>query len=183
MKLFSPPGLDSRPIIDRVKQSLFDVLQKYDLPADKIVADVFAGVGSFGLEALSRGAAFVTFIENGPKIVHVLKQNIEKAGFVEKSKIIRIDAFRMQPPIDAEHPKYDIIFVDPPYVNSAQTQIGSPLATLLTRLADCVTPAGFVIVRTQDKTTLSQSYGSLKIIERREWGTMAITLLKKAQDK
>jgi 16S rRNA G966 N2-methylase RsmD len=89
----------------------------------------------------------------------------------------------MQPPIDAEHPFYDLIFVDPPYVDSAQTQIGSPLATLLTRLVDCVTPAGYVIVRTQDKTTLSQSYASLKIIERREWGTMAVTILKKAQDK
>jgi 16S rRNA (guanine(966)-N(2))-methyltransferase RsmD len=183
MKLFSPPGLDSRPIIDRVKQSLFDVLQKYDLPGGSIVADVFAGVGSLGLEALSRGAAYVSFVENGPTIVPVLKQNIEKAGFVEKSKIIRVDAFRIQPPIDAEHPFYDLIFVDPPYVNSAQTQIGSPLATLLGRLADCIKPDGLVIVRTQDTTTLSQSYASLKIIERRQWGSMAITIFNKAQGK
>jgi 16S rRNA (guanine966-N2)-methyltransferase len=183
MKLFSPPGLDSRPIIDRVKQSLFDVLQKYDLPAGKVVADVFAGVGSLGLEALSRGAAYVSFIENGPKIVPVLKQNIEKAGFAEKSKIIRVDTFKVQTPFDNEQPLYDLVFVDPPYVDSVQTQIGSPLATLLTRLADCVTQAGYVIVRTRDTTTLSQSYGSLKIIERRQWGTMAVTILKKAQDK
>jgi 16S rRNA (guanine966-N2)-methyltransferase len=180
MLLFSPPGLDSRPIIDRVKQSLFDVLQKYDLPAGKVVADVFAGVGSLGLEALSRGAAYVSFIENGPKIVPVLQKNIEKAGFSQSCKIIRVDAFKVRMPFDNEHPLYDLVFVDPPYVNSAQTQIGSPLATLLTRLADCVTPAGFIIVRTRDTTTLSQSYGSLKIIERREWGTMAVTILKKA---
>jgi len=55
MNLFSPPGRDSRPITDRVKQSLYDVLQKYDLPAGKTVVDIFAGVGSLGLEALSRG--------------------------------------------------------------------------------------------------------------------------------
>jgi 16S rRNA (guanine966-N2)-methyltransferase len=179
-KLFSPPGLDSRPIIDRVKQSLFDVLQKYDLPRGKIVADIFAGVGSLGLESLSRGAAFVAFIENGPKIVPFLQKNIEKAGFSQNCKIIRIDAFRMQLPIDSEHPFYDLIFVDPPYIDSVRTQIGSPLAKLLTQLADCVSPNGFVIVRTKDTTTLSQSYGSLKIIERRHWGTMAITILKKA---
>jgi 16S rRNA (guanine966-N2)-methyltransferase len=178
MKLFSPPGLESRPIIDRVKQSLFDVLQKYDLPADKIVADVFAGVGSLGLEALSRGAVFVTFVENGPKIVPILQRNIEKAGFVEKSKVVRADAFKVTLPTDAEHPKYDLVFVDPPYVDSAQTQIGSPLAMLLIRLAECVAPGGFVIVRTEDRTTLSQSYGPLKIIERRQWGTMAVTILK-----
>lgn len=182
MKLFSPQGLDSRPIIDRVKQSVFDVLQKYDLPAGSIVADVFSGVGSLGLEALSRGASYVSFIENGPTIVPVLRQNIEKAGFTEKSKIVRVDAFRMQPPIDAEHPFYDLIFCDPPYVNSVQTQMGSPLAMLLMRLADCVKPQGYVIVRTQDTTTLSQAYASLKIIERRQWGTMAVTILRNNTD-
>ncbi|MHC4750685.1 MAG: RsmD family RNA methyltransferase, partial [Planctomycetota bacterium] len=56
MKLLSPKTQDSRPIIDRVKESLFSVLYKYDLPDDTMVADLFCGVGSLGLEALSRGA-------------------------------------------------------------------------------------------------------------------------------
>jgi 16S rRNA (guanine966-N2)-methyltransferase len=179
MKLFSPPGQESRPIIDRVKQSLFDVLQKYDLPAGKTVADVFAGVGSLGLEALSRGAGFVVFVENGPAIEPVLQRNIEKAGFAEKSKVICADAFNLTLPVDGEHPEYDLVFVDPPYVDSAQTQAGSPLATLLVRLAEQVAAGGFVIVRTERNTTLSDSYGPLKIIETREWGTMAVTILKK----
>jgi 16S rRNA (guanine966-N2)-methyltransferase len=180
MKLFSPPGLDSRPIIDRVKQSLFDVLQKYDLPADKVVADVFAGVGSLGLEALSRGAKYVSFVENNPKIVPILQKNIEKVNFSQNCTIICIDAFKIQLPFNNEHPLYDLIFVDPPYIDSALTQIGSPLATLLTRLANCVIPEGFVIIRTRDITTLPQAYGSLKIIERRQWGSMAITIFQKA---
>jgi 16S rRNA (guanine966-N2)-methyltransferase len=180
MKLLSPPGRESRPIIDRVKQSLFDVLQKYNLPEGKIVADIFAGVGSLGLEALSRGASFVTFVENNPKIVPILKQNIEKAGFAGQSKITRADAFKGTLPADAQHPKYDLVFVDPPYADSVQTQAGSPLAMLLTRLAGCVTSSGFVVVRTRRDTALSQTYGSLKIIERRQWGTMAVSILKKA---
>jgi len=183
MKLFSPPGMESRPIIDRVKQSLFDVLQKYNLPAGKIVADVFAGVGSLGLEAISRGAVFVAFVENGPAIVPVLQKNIEKAGFGEKSKIIRTDAFNLTLPTDTEHPAYDLVFIDPPYVDSASTQPGSPLATMLVRLAEKVAAGGFVIVRTERNTTLSQSYGPLKIVDRREWGSMAITILRKADDK
>jgi 16S rRNA (guanine(966)-N(2))-methyltransferase RsmD len=174
MNLFSPPGLDSRPITDRVKEALFNVLQKYDLPAGKMVADLFAGVGSLGLEALSRGASFVTFVEHNPKIVPILKRNIEKAGFVEQSKVIRADAFR----IDLEQSRYDLAFVDPPYVDSAQTQAWSPLAILLTRLADCIKAGGLVIVRTHQETILSQAYGPLKIIERRQWGTMAVTILK-----
>jgi 16S rRNA (guanine(966)-N(2))-methyltransferase RsmD len=181
MNLFSPPGLDSRPITDRVKESLFNVLQKYDLPAGKIVADLFAGVGSLGLEAISRGATFVTFVEQNSKVVAMLERNIEKAGFVKQSKVIRADAFKLVLPIDKEHSQYDLVFVDPPYVDSAQTQAGSPLTILLTRLADCVAAGGFVIVRTHQETILSQSYGPLKIIERRQWGTMAVTILKRAK--
>jgi 16S rRNA (guanine966-N2)-methyltransferase len=179
MKLFSPLGHESRPIIDRVKQALFNVLQKYDLPTGKTVADVFAGVGSLGLEALSRGAAFVAFVEQNPKIAPVLQRNIEKAGFTGQSKVIRADAFRVTLPTDAGHPQYDLVFVDPPYVDSAQTQVGSPLALLLIRLAEQVAAGGFVIVRTHQDTILSESYGPLKIIERRQWGTMAVTILKK----
>jgi 16S rRNA (guanine966-N2)-methyltransferase len=183
MRIFSPPGLDSRPIIDRVKQALFNVLQKYDLPADKTVADLFAGVGSLGLEALSRGAAFVTFVEQNPKIVLILKKNIEKAGFVEQSKVVVADAFKVTLPIYAEHPHYDLIFVDPPYADSVQTDVGSPLGLLLTRLSEQITTGGFVIVRAKKETSLLQSYGPLKIIERRQWGTMAVMILRKEQQK
>ena len=78
MHLLSPKTCDSRPITDRVKESLFSVLYGYDLPADAVVADLFSGVGSLGLEALSRGAEFVTFVEQDPKIAATLNQNIEK---------------------------------------------------------------------------------------------------------
>ena len=71
MKLLSPKTQGSRPIIDRVKESLFSVLFKYDLPNGKMVADVFSGVGSLGLEALSRGAEFVTFVEKDPEVAAV----------------------------------------------------------------------------------------------------------------
>jgi 16S rRNA (guanine966-N2)-methyltransferase len=183
MKLFSPAGRQSRPITDRVKESLFNVLRKYDLPAEKIVADLFAGIGSLGLEALSRGAGFVDFVENNPAVIPILKRNIEKAGFIKQSKVIRADAFKLQMPIDVERPRYDLVFVDPPYADSSGVQSGSPLTILLARLAECIVPGGFAAVRTSRDTTLSQSYGSLKIVERRQWGTMAVTILSKAQDK
>jgi 16S rRNA (guanine966-N2)-methyltransferase len=93
MKLLSPRTDVSRPITDRVKESLFNVLWNYGFPEDKIVADLFCGVGSLGLEALSRGAEFVTFVEKDPKIIATLKKNIEKAGFGSGSKVIRADAF------------------------------------------------------------------------------------------
>lgn len=178
MNLFSPPGRDSRPITDRVKQSLFDVLQNYDLPASKNVADLFAGVGSLGLESLSRGAEFVMFVEQNPQVFAVLEKNIEKAGFVKESRAVRADAFRFDLQVGAEHPQYDLVFIDPPYVDSASAHVGSPLGTLLVRLGENIAPAGVVIVRTHQDTGLSESYGQLKTIERRQWGTMGVTILR-----
>jgi 16S rRNA (guanine966-N2)-methyltransferase len=186
MKLFSPRKDMSRPITDRVKESLFSVLYKYDLPpflssdrrhGGKIVADLFCGVGSLGLEALSRGAEFVTFVEKDPKIIVTLKKNIEKAGFAGESKVIRADAFT--PPLRQGRGKYDLIFVDPPYSASRETGTGSPLGKLLILLGEQSATDGIVVVRTEKRTELLEQYGKLKVIERRQWGTMAVTMLRK----
>ena len=79
------------------------MLRKYDLPGGKIVADVFSGVGSLGIESLSRGAEFVTFVEKEPKIIAILEKNIEKSGFIKNSRIVRADAFKVGAPHDSNH--------------------------------------------------------------------------------
>ena len=93
LKLAGPKGLVSRPILDRVKESVFNVISKYDLLDGKRVADLFCGAGSMGLEALSRGAGEVGFVEKDPEIVKILKANIEKCGFTERSEVFCGDAF------------------------------------------------------------------------------------------
>jgi 16S rRNA (guanine(966)-N(2))-methyltransferase RsmD len=178
MNLFSPPTYESRPITDRVKESLFNILWNYGFPKDKIVADLFCGVGSLGLEALSRGAEFVTFIEKNLKIAAVLKRNIKKAGFVRESKVITADAFKIGAPVATGRKKYDLIFVDPPYAAVTVTEKGSTLAALLDILAEQLAPASFAVVRTSKHVQLTDSYGPLHSIERRDWGTMAITILQ-----
>ncbi len=178
MNLFSPKSMVSRPITDRVKESLFDVLYKYDLPENAIVADLFSGVGSMGLEALSRGAKFVTFVDKNWGIVQILKKNITKAGFQQKSKVIKGSAFNIELNITPEQTLCDLVFVDPPYVKSKDTQPGSPLAELLNSLNEKVTPDGIVIVRTSGEVTLSDNYEALQVIERRKWGTMNVNFLR-----
>jgi 16S rRNA (guanine966-N2)-methyltransferase len=192
MRLFSPKGLDSRPITDRVKESLFNVLRKYDLPEGAMAADLFCGVGSLGLETLSRGAEFVTFVESQPEIIAVLKRNIEKAGFVRTSKVIRADVFKTgTPPAAAARisnfesrisnvQKYDLVFVDPPYTFTEDVGMGSPLSKLLDLLQEQTAHNGLVVVRTARRTTLSERYGQFEVIERRQWGTMAVVILKLA---
>jgi 16S rRNA G966 N2-methylase RsmD len=203
MKLLSPRTDVSRPITDRVKESLFSVLYKYDLPNGKMVADLFCGVGSLGLEALSRGAEFVTFVEKDPKIIVTLKKNIEKAGFAGESKVIRADAFRIgapnrDPSLGPRDPfsawghltverratsdgrrTYDLIFVDPPYSTTRETKEGSPLSKLLVLLSEQSSLDGIVVVRTERRTELLEQYGRLKVIERRQWGTMAVTIFRR----
>ncbi|MFC1739419.1 16S rRNA (guanine(966)-N(2))-methyltransferase RsmD [Planctomycetota bacterium] len=176
MKLLSPKTDVSRPITDRVKESLFNVLYKYDLPAGKCVADLFSGVGSLGLEALSRSAEFVTFVEKDPEIVKILERNIEKAGFVKESKVIRTNAFKFASGIIEGGQNCDIVFVDPPYAATKDVAGNSRLGNLLNTLAEKLNPNSFVVVRTDKQTELFQRYGRLKIIERREWGTMAVTI-------
>jgi 16S rRNA (guanine966-N2)-methyltransferase len=181
MKLLSPATRASRPITDRVKESLFSVLYRYDLPAGAIVADLFCGVGSLGLESLSRGARFVTFVEKDREIVATLEKNIEKAGFVQNSKVIRTDAFRVAPAVGTGEDDYDLVFVDPPYADSMNTGADSPLADLLDLWVDQVTADGIVVVRTSKEVTLLDRYGQFQIEERREWGTMAVTILTKSK--
>ena len=189
MKLLGPKTSESRPITDRVKESLFSVLYKYDMPNGKVVADLFSGVGSLGLEALSRGAEFVTFVERDPKIIAILNRNIERAGFVKQSKVIRADAFRIGVPVDpvrkatsngAGERKYAMVFVDPPYSVTRDVGEGSLLSGLLNLLSDKLAPGGIAVVRTDRHTELLERYSRLIVVERRRWGSMAVTILQRS---
>jgi 16S rRNA (guanine(966)-N(2))-methyltransferase RsmD len=191
MKLFSPPPLlrfakqsggGSRPILDRVKQSLFDCLQKYNAPADRIVADLFSGVGSLGLESLSRGAEFAAFVEKDPKTASILKKNIEKAGFNEQSKVIIADAFKTGATPAAGRPKYDLVFVDPPYARPNDVGLDSDLANLMKILVDQTANNALVIVRTHKDILLPDIYDGFRIVDRRQWGSMAVTFLMRLKN-
>lgn len=107
-KLFSVPGRDVRPATSRVRISLFEILKPR--LAGAIVADLFAGTGSLGLEALSRGAEFCTFLDTDRRSVEVLRRNLEKLRFADRAEIRQESAFgaRVSRPVD-------LLFVDPPY--------------------------------------------------------------------
>jgi len=182
MKLVSPTTEATRPITDRVKQSLFDVLVNYDLLSGARVADLFSGVGSLGLEALSRGAAFVTFVEKNGEVIEVLEKNIAKASFAEQSRVVRASAFRVGAPVGGGE-RYDLVFVDPPYASTREVGGGSSLAELLDILGSQVTPGGVVVVRTHRSVTPLDDYGRFHAVDRRQWGTMAVVLLQARRDE
>jgi 16S rRNA (guanine(966)-N(2))-methyltransferase RsmD len=183
MKLLSPKTDETRPITDRVKESLFNVLQKYGPMNGKYIADLFCGTGSLGLEALSRGAGLVTFVERSSVIIQSLKKNIEKAGFVNRSEIVKADIFKVADITAGSGHRYDIIFVDPPYVDTEDVLQSSPLGKLLARLTGYIAQNGIVLVRTRRAIVLAGQYDRLVILDRREWGTMAVTILGLGNDE
>ena len=178
MKLLPPRGSDTRPITDRVKESLFSVLYKYDIIENKTIADLFCGTGSLGLEALSRGAAKAIFIDKSPAAIEQLKLNIEKAAFVRESKVIKANAFK----IGTAGVAAEMVFVDPPYIASEDAGEGSRLAALLELLSEQIAEDGIVAVRTHERVNLLAKYSRLAIIDRRQWGSMAVALLQNSED-
>jgi len=178
MRLLSPKGDLSRPIIDRVKESLFSVLYKYDLPDGAVVADLFSGVGSLGLEALSRGAASVTFVEHDRTTAAILEKNIARAGFADQSAVVRTDAFVIGAPAGPAG-RYGLVFVDPPYARTRDAGPDSALAGLFELLDGQVADGAIAVVRTQDNVQVLDAYRSFGLLERRVWGTMAVALFAK----
>ena len=187
MRLLSPKMRISRPITDRVKESLFSVLYKYNLPAGARVADLFCGVGSLGLEALSRGAEFVTFVEKDPKVFAILNKNIEKAGFgrdgSRTARTIRANAFNFCSFEGSGMEKPGLVFVDPPYAAAMNVRADSPLGGLLQSLNEHVIDDGIIVVRTREDVNLLEQYGQFQIAERRKWGTMAVSMLMKTESE
>jgi 16S rRNA (guanine966-N2)-methyltransferase len=113
-RIGAPPGSDTRPTSDRVRESLFSILGPLH---DATVLDLFAGTGALGLEALSRGAASVTFVERAPAAVKAIRANLQALGedaIVQVRDVVGFvrDASRAGGP-------YDLVFLDPPYRDAA----------------------------------------------------------------
>ncbi len=113
-RLVAPPGLETRPTSDRARQALFDMLIHAPWAEGAlrgaVVLDAFAGTGALGLEALSRGAAYVTFIETGRPALAALRANVAACGADEASRVLPADARRPPPGCAC-----DLVFLDPPY--------------------------------------------------------------------
>src|SRR5688572_1604945 len=113
-KLLPPEGDVTRPITDRVKQSLFDILTP--LLSGARVYDCFAGTGSMGLESLSRGARHAVFFEQHRPAVQRLKRNIETLGVGDRATVVAQDLFKwFTAPLPGPEERADCVFLDPPY--------------------------------------------------------------------
>lgn len=147
-RLAAAPGQTTRPLTDRVKERLFQRLDPFD---GQRVLDMFAGTGTIGLEALSRGADHAVFIERDHKAFTLLQQNVESVHMTSETLCWRADAFRcsFRPKGREELIPYDRIFCDPPYAMTDQIRPGAALFRIIERLAreDISTPEVELILR------------------------------------
>ena len=131
LELKTVPGMETRPTTDRIKETLFNMLQ-YDL-ADSRFLDLFSGSGAIGIEALSRGAAEAVFVEKNPKACACIKENLAFTKLSRDGKLLNMDV--LQALRSSENgAAFDFIFMDPPYGMELERQVLEYLAG--SKLAD-----------------------------------------------
>ena len=150
-RLISPEGYDVRPTTDKVKESLFNILQfRLDGAA---VLDLFAGSGQLGIEALSRGADRAVFVDSSRKSLDVVKKNIELCRFTSQSQTFLLDATAF---LRTTNEKFDIVILDPPYHKNL-------CISALELLGNAVNDDAVVICETQSDEELPERIGKFSV--------------------
>lgn len=167
LKLNTPGDDRVRPTTDRVKESMFNIVQ--DWVYDSQVLDLFAGSGALGIEALSRGASQAVFCDNSLDSIKIIKSNIEKARVVDRSQIVSGDFKRCLRDMEAKNQSFDMIFVDPPYYKGLFEEV---LDTI--RACKILKKDGIVIVEHDAKRSIGQVEG-LEVYKEKKYGITMLT--------
>ncbi|MCF0142782.1 MAG: 16S rRNA (guanine(966)-N(2))-methyltransferase RsmD [Parasporobacterium sp.] len=126
LNLKTPPGLDTRPTIDRIKETLFNILAP-DIPGCRFL-DLFSGSGSIGIEALSRGAIFSAFVDNNPKAVSCIRENLEHTHLDQNALVLQKNALSAISELSFRKMTFDMVYLDPPYQAGLEQQTLEQLA-------------------------------------------------------
>lgn len=167
LKLNTPGDDRVRPTTDRVKESMFNIVQ--DWAYDSQVLDLFAGSGALGIEALSRGASQAVFCDNSLDSIKIIKSNIEKARVADRSQIVNGDFKRCLRDMEAKNQSFDMIFVDPPYYEGLFEEV---LDTI--RSCKILKKDGIVIVEHDAKRPIGQVEG-LEVYKEKKYGITMLT--------
>lgn len=169
-KLISSNDLDIRPTTDRVKEYIFDIL--YDYPKDKMVADIFSGSGSLGIEALSRGAEKAVFVDNSNKSMNILRENIQTLRIPdEKYEIYINDAAKFA---ENNQTVYDLYLIDPPFKYDALQNLIDGLFTNRVMHENSI-----VVLEHEISNMINKISGLYEIIKQKKFGRSIISFIVK----
>ena len=169
-QLKAPKGTTTRPATDLVRGAIFAILETATSDWTQVL-DLFAGSGALGIEALSRGAGWVDFVEHEPRCCDIIRQNLEKTKLAAQSHIYCCSVVKAISFLDKE---YSVILMDPPYSNLSIGNVIDKLAT--SRL---VGTDSILVATHSPHLPLSQNYATLNLIKERRHGDSCISLYRK----
>jgi len=168
--LAAPKGQNTRPTTDRVKESLFAVIQ-FDV-AGRSVLDLFAGSGALGIEALSRGAENAVFVDERSDCIDTVLENLGKTGLAEKARAIKADFISVLRKLQGE--KFSLVFLDPPYRAGYYEKALSALIEYALLMEDAIV----VMEKDADENIAIPAY--FEAFKEKRYGGTALVYLKKA---
>ena len=171
IRLKGPSVAGVRPTTERVRAAIFNILEAEQV-ADRRVLDLFAGTGSLGIEALSRGAAWSDFVERNRRQSRDLQDNLARAGYADAGRVHCADVLRWLTGLDSQEP-YGLALLDPPY------RMGDPTPTLWALCASgFLASDATVVVGHSSRLGLPEQVGGLRQYDRRRYGDNAIAFYR-----
>ncbi len=172
LKLKAPDGINTRPTTDRVKESVFNIIQSH-LPAGQVL-DLFAGSGALGIEALSRQCESCVFVENSRDAYSLVEYNLNLSKLSDRARLVFMDSVSY---LKSALEPFDIIFLDPPYNKGFLT----PVLQIISE-KNLLTDTGIIVVETEKGGETIDNSG-FKIIREATYGKTVITVLIRGDEK
>lgn len=172
-KLYTLDSMSTRPTLDRVKESIFNIIQNEIEEA--IILDLFTGSGAIGLEMLSRGAKKAVLCDKSKEAIEIVKKNIEKTHMNEKVELYNCDFKSCLEKV--KNQKFDIIYIDPPYETDFIAQSLKKIIEL-----DIIKEESKIILETDNEQRMLKDIENMdvEVIDKRKYGRATIIFLKKA---
>jgi 16S rRNA (guanine966-N2)-methyltransferase len=167
LQLKFPPKSQIRPTTDMVREAIFSILASLASRWSRIL-DLYAGTGALGIEALSRDADWVDFVDQEPRCCAIIKQNLEKSWFAQKAHVYCCNVSKALTFLDGN---YDIIFADPPY---SDTTIGNLLMQLDN--SKYINDESLIVIPHASRSPLADSYGGWHSVKERRHGDTCISI-------
>lgn len=161
----------TRPTSDKVKGALFSIIMGYI--QDAVVLDLYAGTGSLGIEALSRGAKEAVFVDKREECIKIIEENLIHTKLLEKAKIIKGNVLEVLRKLSLEGRKYDLIFLDPPYNKDLITETLKQIATY-----DLLESQGIIIAEKDIKDEVPEKIGRLYLVGEHKYGDTVLARFK-----
>lgn len=171
-RLKEPLGRDIRPTTDKVKESIFNILQ-FDIEGRRVL-DLFAGTGQLGIEALSRGAAGAVFVDASPKALALVRENLKIADVAENAEVYQAESVSF---LSHTPRKFDLVFLDPPYDTPLLEQALNAVFQF-----DILKPNGIILCESRENQNIPSPVGPYSLYRTYRYGQISLAVITRSAE-